>query len=236
MASDSRSVARDVAPEGPVEPAASSANFQPPTTVRTTNAAQNITTALQRAQKSKKSLIHPSMKQKKKIIEINRKNEIAARKDARKEAISQAISHAMTSQDVDEVMLEHREKCRGLGISWELFRSEFHVDNLVAAATRIADQANVEQMKVGIATDLKWRFVDCEGCGRGKDMQAYVYHGYHKLYALACQSSKLAAFGEKALIKRLRQSPISQKLMNQNHGGDGPCDHGAPMFVYAVVG
>lgn len=194
---------------------------------------RGITTAIETFPKLRHSLIRPSAKQCKRILEAQAQE----RKAQKREMIRQILSEQLDVIEAEHFASAHRKdcsKCPVSGIKWDFFSASATMDDLVSHVKSIASRVCVSAVKIGVTESLPWRYFHCEGHASREDKEAkraYFHLGYSEMWALTCNSSRAIGLAEKKLIE-LTDDFTGSKSQNIKRGNDGPLHHGRPMFLY----
>jgi len=114
------------------------------------------------------------------------------------------------------------------GICWDHVLIMPSIDALNDKATEIA--RTCIELKVGITTNLSWRWYFCEG----RNMSSYFHAGWSKFIVLTVDYGEVAGRQEVRLIDHLRRT-CGTKTKNVRDGFDGPVKTRDPMFVYLAI-
>ena len=149
---------------------------------------EHINAAIARIPLMRKSLIRPSVAQGKKILAIHAKERFAQKQIANRNL----LDNLMSNQEVASLASDHAQACKDFsGIRWDLFSETFTLASVTQHVQDLAAKPSTSMLKVGITTDVPWRFYFCEGKGKSNDMPSYFHNGYSQIWVLALQSSHL---------------------------------------------
>ena len=113
---------------------------------------QNITTALELHERSKRSLIFPSKKQMFKIVKIRAWEETQTKR---------FIFSPMGVSEIRGVVGKHKGECADCpvpGVRWDKFGPVANVARIVNDIQQLAKREDVSKLVAGISTDVQWRY------------------------------------------------------------------------------
>jgi hypothetical protein len=185
----------------------------------------DINTAINKYKPARESLIRPRIAQRKTILAIQHKAEMAGTTEARQ----RAVEAMMTGNAIRSSVANTPMACPVPGIRLDEFVATANMDALCRVAKGLAERPAIVNVKVGVTEDLPWMLCRCEGKWGSGTMCSYHNEGYSDMWALAAQTSHAAGFMEQRLVGTLRH--ITPKLRNVKSGNEGSVKHGEPMFL-----